>query len=82
MRNVWTIARREIRLYFASPVAYIIGLLILLIYRHLFCSCNLSRRSICLHFRVRCSSRSRFSDRADGVPFPICCPCIIHALNG
>ena len=31
MRNVWTIARREIRLFFASPVAYIIGLLILLI---------------------------------------------------
>ena len=31
MRNVWTIARREIRLYFASPVAYIVGLLILLI---------------------------------------------------
>jgi ABC-2 type transport system permease protein len=31
MRNTWTIARREIRLYFASPVAYIIGLLILLI---------------------------------------------------
>jgi ABC-2 type transport system permease protein len=31
MRNVWTIARREIRLYFNSPVAYIIGLLILLI---------------------------------------------------
>ena len=31
MRNVWTIARREIRLYFSSPVAYIVGLLILLI---------------------------------------------------
>jgi ABC-2 type transport system permease protein len=31
MHNVWTIARREIRLYFASPVAYVIGLLILLI---------------------------------------------------
>jgi ABC-2 type transport system permease protein len=31
MRNVWTIARREIKLYFSSPVAYIIGLLILLI---------------------------------------------------
>ena len=31
MRNVWTIARREIRLYFASPIAYIIGLLIFLI---------------------------------------------------
>jgi ABC-2 type transport system permease protein len=31
MRNVWTIARREIKLYFASPVAYIIGLLMLLI---------------------------------------------------
>jgi ABC-2 type transport system permease protein len=31
MRNVWTIARREIRLYFASPIAYIVGLLILLI---------------------------------------------------
>jgi len=31
MRNIWTIARREIRLYFTSPVAYIVGLLILLI---------------------------------------------------
>ena len=31
MRNVWTIARREIRLYFASPIAYIVGLLIFLI---------------------------------------------------
>ncbi len=31
MRNIWTIARREIKLYFSSPVAYIIGLLILLI---------------------------------------------------
>ncbi len=31
MRNVWTIARREIKLYFSSPVAYIIALLILLI---------------------------------------------------
>jgi ABC-2 type transport system permease protein len=31
MRNVWTIARREFRLYFISPVAYIVALLILLI---------------------------------------------------
>jgi ABC-2 type transport system permease protein len=31
MQNIWTIARREIRLFFSSPVAYIIGLLILLI---------------------------------------------------
>jgi len=31
MRNVWTIARRELRLYFISPIAYIIGLLILLV---------------------------------------------------
>jgi ABC-2 type transport system permease protein len=31
MRNVWTIARREYRLYFISPVAYIVALLILLI---------------------------------------------------
>ncbi|MGA2489349.1 MAG: ABC transporter permease [Anaerolineales bacterium] len=31
MRNIWTIARREIRLYFNSPVAYIVGLLTLLI---------------------------------------------------
>lgn len=31
MRNIWTIARRELRLYFISPIAYIIGLLILLI---------------------------------------------------
>jgi len=31
MRNVWTIARREFRVYFISPVAYIVGLLILLV---------------------------------------------------
>lgn len=31
MRNVWTIARREFRLYFISPVAYIVALLILLV---------------------------------------------------
>jgi len=31
MRNIWTIARREIRLYFSSPIAYIVGLLIFLI---------------------------------------------------
>jgi ABC-type transport system involved in multi-copper enzyme maturation permease subunit len=31
MRNIWTIARREIRMYFASPIAYIVGLLIFLI---------------------------------------------------
>lgn len=31
MRNIWTIARRELRLYFISPIAYIIGLLILLV---------------------------------------------------
>jgi ABC-2 type transport system permease protein len=31
MRNIWTIARREIKLYFASPVAYIVGLLVFLI---------------------------------------------------
>ena len=31
MRNIWTIARREIRLYFSSQIAYIVGLLIFLI---------------------------------------------------
>ncbi len=31
MRNIWTIARREFRLYFVSPVAYIAAVLILLI---------------------------------------------------
>jgi ABC-2 type transport system permease protein len=31
MRNAWTIARREFRLYFISPVAYVVALLILLI---------------------------------------------------
>jgi ABC-2 type transport system permease protein len=30
MRNIWTIARREYRLYFASPIAYIAALLALL----------------------------------------------------
>jgi gliding motility-associated transport system permease protein len=31
MRNIWTIARREYRHYFTSPIAYIIALLILLV---------------------------------------------------
>lgn len=31
MRNVWTIARREYKLYFISPIAYIVALLLLLI---------------------------------------------------
>lgn len=31
MRNVWTIARREYKLYFISPVAYVVALLLLLI---------------------------------------------------
>ena len=31
MRNLWTIARREYRLYFVSPIAYIAALLILLV---------------------------------------------------
>ena len=31
MRNAWTIARREYRQYFISPIAYIIALLILLV---------------------------------------------------
>lgn len=30
MRNVWTIAKREYKLYFASPIAYILGFVILL----------------------------------------------------
>ena len=42
MRNIWTIARRELRLYFASPVAYIVGLLILLILGIYFVLGNLS----------------------------------------
>jgi ABC-2 type transport system permease protein len=31
MRNIWTIARREYKHYFASPIAYIIALLIILV---------------------------------------------------
>jgi ABC-2 type transport system permease protein len=31
MRNIWTIARREYRHYFISPIAYIVALLILLV---------------------------------------------------
>lgn len=31
MRNMWTIARRELNVYFISPIAYIIGILILLV---------------------------------------------------
>jgi len=31
MRNIWTIARRELKLYFVSPIAYIVMLVTLLI---------------------------------------------------
>jgi ABC-2 type transport system permease protein len=31
MRNIWTIARREYKQYFTSPIAYIVALLILLV---------------------------------------------------
>ena len=31
MRNIWTIARRELKLYFISPIAYIIMLVTFLI---------------------------------------------------
>ena len=51
MRNIWTIAPRELRLYFASPVAYIVGLLISADFWHLFCTGNLSVRPICLYLQ-------------------------------
>jgi ABC-2 type transport system permease protein len=31
MRNIWTIAKREYKLYFNSPIAYIVAFIILLI---------------------------------------------------
>ena len=31
MRNIWTIARRELKLYFISPIAYIVILVTLFI---------------------------------------------------
>ena len=31
MRNIWTIANREYKHYFISPIAYIVALLILLV---------------------------------------------------
>lgn len=31
MRNVWTVAKREFNMYFASPVAYAIGFGVLLV---------------------------------------------------
>lgn len=36
MRNIWTIARRELRLYFGTPAAYLIAFMILLILGILF----------------------------------------------
>jgi ABC-2 type transport system permease protein len=36
MRNIWTIARREYRLYFASPAAYMVAFLILGVLGYLF----------------------------------------------
>jgi ABC-2 type transport system permease protein len=36
MRNVWTIARREYRLYFASPVAYVVAFFYLIVIGYLF----------------------------------------------
>ena len=82
MRNVWTIARREIRLYFASPIAYIVGLLIFLIIRHLFCTGHLSGRPSCLYHWLHNRTWSRFGDRADGISIPVCSSGIIHAPDG
>jgi ABC-type Na+ efflux pump permease subunit len=36
MYNVWTIARREYKAYFASPVAYVVAFLILVVVGGLF----------------------------------------------
>jgi ABC-2 type transport system permease protein len=36
MRNIWTIARREYKLYFTTPVAYMVAFLILLVLGFLF----------------------------------------------
>jgi len=36
MRNIWTIARREYKLYFISPVAYVVAFLFLLILGYFF----------------------------------------------
>jgi ABC-2 type transport system permease protein len=36
MRNIWTIAQREIRLYFSTPIAYMVAFMILLILGFIF----------------------------------------------
>jgi ABC-2 type transport system permease protein len=36
MRNIWTIARREYRLYFNTPIAYMVAFMILLILGYIF----------------------------------------------
>lgn len=36
MRNIWTIAKREYKLYFGTPIAYFIGFIFLLILGYLF----------------------------------------------
>jgi len=36
MRNIWTIARREYKLYFISPVAYVVAFLFLLVIGYFF----------------------------------------------
>lgn len=36
MRNIWTIAQRELKLYFATPVAYMVAFMVLLILGVLF----------------------------------------------
>ncbi len=82
MRNVWTIARREIRLFFASPVAYIIGLLILLITGIYFVLVIYLAGQSAFTSGSASSTRSRFSYRANGIPIPVCGPSVIHASNG
>lgn len=36
MRNIWTIAKREYRLYFATPIAYMVAFIVLLILGFIF----------------------------------------------
>ncbi len=82
MRNVWTIARREIRLYFASPIAYIVGLLILLISGIYFVLDYLPGRPGRLYHRIHNRAWSRFGCRAYGFSIPFCGSGLIHATDG
>jgi ABC-type transport system involved in multi-copper enzyme maturation permease subunit len=79
MQNIWTIARREIQLYFASPVAYIVGLLILLISGIYFVLVIYQANFYAIQAGYASAPGANWPN---GISIPFCSTSVIHAPYG